>query len=280
MPKITVNDAALYYEDSAANDKDNASSSNKPVMLFAHGLLWSTQLFDNQVEHFKNRYRCIAFDFRGQGQSEVTKSGYDMDSLADDVIGLLDALNIDKCHYLGLSMGGFVGQRVAIDHPERLHSLTLLETSADPEDPNNLPNYTKLIKAIKWLGMKRVSKKIMPILFGQSFLTDKSRKADYKTWLGNLNKNNRVGAVRATRAVIERGGIFDKLNQIKAPTLIIVGNEDVATPYVKAERIHFAIDGSKLAIIEGAGHTSTIENPEAVNETIEKFLKFINKKTS
>ncbi len=242
MPKININNADIYYEDSAPNDM------SKPVIVFAHGLLWSTKIYDKQVAHFAEDYRCIAFDFRGQGQSQITKSGYDMDTLADDAIGLIEALNIDDCHYVGLSMGGFIGQRVAIKRPELLKSLTLVDTSADPEDPDNIPSYEKLVTAIRWLGIKRVSKKIMPIMFGSTFLTDKSRKAEYKEWLKILQGNHKVGVTKATQGVIERKGIYDKLGEITTPTLVIVGDEDVATPYAKAERMHFAITGSKLAV--------------------------------
>ena len=266
MPNIQLNNTTLYYEDSAPND------TQKPVMLFSHGLLWSTKIYDNQVAHFAKDYRCIAFDFRGQGQSQITKDGYDMDSLADDAIGLLEALNIDSCHYIGLSMGGFVGQRVAIKRPELLHSLTLIDTSADAEDPDNIPNYKKLVTAIKWLGMKRVSKKVMPIMFGSTFLADKTRRADNKEWLSLLNNNRKDGVVKATMGVIEREGVYDQLSSITTPTLIIVGDEDVATPYAKAERMHFAIKGSKMAVIKGSGHTSTVEEPEQVNTVIDKFL--------
>lgn len=266
MPNVQLNNTTIYYEDSAPND------TAKPFMLFAHGLLWSTKIYDAQVAHFAKDYRCIAFDFRGQGQSEITKDGYDMDTLADDAIGLLEALNIDSCHYIGLSMGGFVGQRVAIKRPELLHSLTLIDTSADAEDPDNIPNYKKLVTAIKWLGMKRVSKKVMPIMFGTTFLADKTRKVDNKEWLSMLNSNRKDGVVKATMGVIEREGVYDQLGEITTPTLVIVGDEDVATPYAKAERMHFAIKGSKLAVIKGSGHTSTVEEPEQVNTVIHKFL--------
>ncbi len=266
MPTIKVNNADIYYEDSAPND------SQKPVIVFAHGLLWSGRMYDKQVEHFKNNYRCIAFDFRGQGQSQTTKDGYDMDSLTKDTIALLDALGIDKCHFVGLSMGGFVAQRIAIRHPERLLSLSLLETSADPEDPKNVPEYRKLMKAIRWLGMKRVSQKVMPIMFGSTFLAAKERKADRKEWLSVLQSNRKGGTIKATTGVIDREGTYEQLGDIQTPTLIIVGDEDVATPYAKSERIHFAIDGSKLAIIKGAGHTSTVEEPEQVNRVLGEFL--------
>ena len=266
MPMIHVNDIDIYYEDSAPNDKQ------KPIMVFAHGLLWNTRMFDKQVEYFKAGYRCIAFDFRGQGQSEVTKSGYDMETLTEDTLALLDALDIQQCHFLGLSMGGFVAQRIALKRPELLLSLTLLETSADPEDPKNVPQYRKLIKAIRWLGMKRVSQKVMPIMFGSSFLADKSRKADRREWLSMLQSNRKGGVIKATTGVIERSATYDQLSDIKTPTLIIVGDEDVATPYAKAERMHFAIAGSKLVVIKGAGHTATVEEPEQVNKAINKFL--------
>jgi pimeloyl-ACP methyl ester carboxylesterase len=266
MPMIHVNDVDIYYEDSAPNDKQ------KPVMVFAHGLLWNTRMFDKQIEYFKAGYRCIAFDFRGQGQSEITKSGYDMETLTEDTLALLEALDIDECHFLGLSMGGFVAQRIALKRPELLLSLTLLETSADPEDPKNVPQYRKLIKAIRWLGMKRVSQKVMPIMFGSSFLADKSRKADRREWLSMLQSNRKGGVVKATTGVIERSATYDQLSDIKTPTLIIVGDEDAATPYEKSERMHFAIAGSKLVVIKGAGHTSTVEEPEQVNKAINKFL--------
>ena len=266
MPTIKINDVNIYYEDSAPND------TQKPVMVFAHGLLWNTRMYDKQVEYFKTEYRCIAFDFRGQGQSQITKSGYDMETLTEDTLGLLDALGIDKCHFLGLSMGGFVAQRVALERPELLLSLTLLETSADPEDPKNVPQYRKLMTAIRWLGMKRVSKKVMPIMFGSTFLEDKLRKSDRKEWLTMLQSNRKGGVVKATTGVIERTGTYEQLSNITTPTLIIVGDEDAATPYAKAERMHFAINGSKLAIIKGAGHTSTVEEPEQVNTAISLFL--------
>lgn len=267
MPHTQVNNARIYYEDSAPDDW------HKPVIVFAHGLLWSTRMYDKQVAFFKQQYRCIAFDFRGQGQSQVTKSGYDMETLTDDTIALLNALNIKRCHFVGLSMGGFIAQRIAINHPKRLLSLMLLETSADPEAPENVPKYNKLVTAIRWLGMKRVSKKVMPIMFGSTFLADKSRKAEYKEWLKMLEGNHKTGITKATMGVIERKGVYEQLSEITTPTLIIVGDEDAATPYAKSERMHFTIVGSKLAVIKGAGHTSTVEEPEQVNRVISKFLE-------
>lgn len=276
MPTLSINGAQIYYEDSAPNQDNLPQDQQKPVLLFAHGLLWGTHLYDKQVEHFKSSYRCIAFDFRGQGKSEVTKSGYDMDSLAEDAIALLEALEISKCHLVGLSMGGYVAQRVALKRPGLLHSLILLDTGAEAENPEKKADYKKMLRAIHWLGMKRISKKVMPIMFGETFLNDKSRKQEYKTWLEHLRQNNKKGAMRATAGVIERDGVLSRLPGINLPTLIVVGDEDKPTPYEEAQKMHFAIKGSKLAVIKQAGHSTPVEQPDRLNQVMSTFLKLVN----
>ena len=276
MPTLSINGAQIYYEDSAPNQDNLPQDQQKPVLLFAHGLLWGTHLYDKQVEHFKSSYRCISFDFRGQGKSEVTKSGYDMDSLAEDAIALLEALEISKCHLVGLSMGGYVAQRVALKRPDLLHSLILLDTGAEAENPEKKADYKKMLRAIHWLGMKRISKKVMPIMFGETFLNDKSRKQEYKTWLEHLRQNNKKGAMRATAGVIERDGVLSRLPDINLPTLIVVGDEDKPTPYEEAQKMHFAIKGSKLAVIKQAGHSTPVEQPQRLNQVMSTFLKLVN----
>src|SRR5207244_9055906 len=90
-------------------------------------------MFDAQVAQFKEHYRCVAFDFRGQGQSEVTRSGYDMETPYEDAVALIEQLGCAPCHFLGLSMGGFIGLRIAARHPGLLRSLVLREPSAGPD---------------------------------------------------------------------------------------------------------------------------------------------------
>lgn len=275
MPIISLNGAEIYYEDSAPEQADFPLEQRKPVLLFAHGLLWGTHLYDKQVEYFKPNYRCIAFDFRGQGKSQITKSGYDMDSLAEDAIALLEALEIKQCHFVGLSMGGYVAQRVALKRPDLLQSLILLDTAAEAESPDKKADYKKLLKAIHWVGIKRISKKVMPIMFGETFLNDKSRKQEYKTWLEHLKRNNKKGATRATIGVIERDEVLSRLPEIRLPTLIVVGDEDKPTPYEDAQKMHFAINGSKLAVIKHSGHSTPVEQPEQLNEVINTFLTLV-----
>src|SRR5690349_639574 len=124
MPHLKINGVNYYYEE---------HGSGKETIVFSHGLLWSGAMFAKQVAALKSRYRVITYDHRGQGQTEVTQGGYDMDTLTGDAVELIKALNAAPCHFAGLSMGGFVAMRLAIRHPELLKSVILMETSADPE---------------------------------------------------------------------------------------------------------------------------------------------------
>src|SRR5262249_38437117 len=148
----------------------------------------------------------------------------------------------------------------------------LLETSADPEPPENLPRYRLLGFISRWISVRLVVGQIMPIMFGQTFLNDAARQKQRDEWRGYLLANNHTGITRALRGIVERQGVYEKLGQIKVPTLVIVGDQDVATVPAKAERIAGAIPGAKLVKIANAGHTSTVEEPAAVNAAIDQFL--------
>ncbi len=264
MPKININGVNLHYEE---------QGDGPETIVFAHGLLFSGRMFDNQVAALKSRYRCISFDFRGQGQSDVAPSGYDMDTLTDDCLALMQALDCTPCHFLGLSMGGFIGMRLAIRHPELIKSLMLLETSADAEPKETISQYRLLNFVARWFGLGVVINRVMPIMFGKKFLEDESRKTQKQAWKKSIIANDRIGITRAVKGVIYREGVYEHLDKITIPTLIIVGDQDVATEPEKAERIHARIPQSKLVIISGAGHTSTVEEPDAVNTALIDFLE-------
>lgn len=264
MPHRRVNGATLYYEEHGAGPE---------ALVFAHGLLLSGRMFEAQVQALKERYRCITFDFRGQGRSEVTASGYDMDTLTEDAAALIRVLGAAPCHFVGLSMGGFVGMRLAIRYPELIRSLVLLNTSAEPEPRENIRRYRMLNIMALWFGFGFVAPAVMPILFGQKFLTDPARIAQRELWRERLLRNNRRGIFRAVKGVISRQGIADQLYKIRVPTLILAGEQDIATLPAKSQQMHAGITGSQLVIIPGAGHSSPIEEPEAVTRAIEDFLR-------
>ena len=266
MPHLTVNGATLWYEE---------HGSGPETIVFAHGLLWDGRMFEAQVAELGGRYRCITYDFRGQGRSEVTADGYDMDTLTDDAAELIERLDCAPCHFVGLSMGGFIGMRLAARRPELIRSLVLMETSADAEPAENVPRYRMLgrvVRVLGRLGMRLVMPRVMRIMFGRTFLEDPAREAERQLWKTRGMENRPAGILRALDGVITRLPIYDELDRIARPTLVMVGDEDVATVPAKAERIRGAIPGARLVIIPGAGHTSSVEQPAFVNRVLKEFL--------
>lgn len=232
-------------------------------------------MFHKQVAALRSRYRVVTYDHRGQGRSAVAPDGYDMDTLYEDAVGLIRKLDLGPCHFAGLSMGGFVGMRLAARRPDLVKSLILIETSADPEPVENIPRYRKLVQTMLWLGTWAVAGPVMKIMFGQKFLNDPDRADERRYWTKQLKSAHRT-ITRAVEGVIDRKPIIDELANITAPTLIMVGDQDVATVPAKSQRIHERIAGSKLLSIPGAGHTSSIEEPTFVNHAIQEFLSSVS----
>ena len=264
MPHIYLNGAHIHFTD---------TGSGSETIVFSHGLLLDGTMFEEQIAHLRDSYRCITFDHRGQGRSGVTRDGYDIDTLTQDAAALIGHLHIAPCHFVGLSMGGFVGMRLAARKPQLLKTLTLLDTSADPEPIENRPKYRMLNFIARWIGLWAVVGRVMPIMFGQTFLTNESRVKEKQRWANAIGCNNRCGITRAVSGVIDRDGCADLLGEIKMPVGIGVGDEDVATEPEKSERLHAAIAGSELVVFKGAGHSSSIETPALVNDLIDRTIR-------
>lgn len=263
MPYLTINGVSFYYEDSGGPG---------PAIVFSHGLLMSQRMWSAQVNALKGTYRCIAYDHRGQGQSsDPGGRSHDMDTCFRDAVSVIEGLDARPCHFVGLSMGGFVGMRLGARRPDLLYSLSLLETSAEPEPQENVSRYRLLAFVASTLGTRFVVDKAMPILFGRTFMTDPARAAERAAWRAEIASRPR-SIVRAVRGVIEREGVLEEIPSIRVPTLVAVGDEDVATPPTKARRIHSMIPGSRLARIEKAGHSSSVEQPAEVTRMLQDFL--------
>lgn len=265
MPFIDVNETRLYYE-------DTGPGSTGQTIAFSHGLLWNTDLFAPQVAALRSRYRCISWDHRGQGRSAPDRRHtIGIELVWQDAVALLSALAPGPVHFCGLSMGGFVGMRLAARRPALLRSLILLETSADPEPPENVGRYLLLTRATRLLGPAAVASRVMPILFGKTFVNDPSRRHEQQNFKEIMGRRRDIW--RAVNGVIDRAGVYDELPLIEAPTLIVVGEEDVATVPAKSERIQQKIAGSTLVRITRAGHSSSVEEPAAVTAAIDRFLR-------
>jgi 3-oxoadipate enol-lactonase len=263
MPHLDVNGTRLYYEDTGG--------AGEPL-VFSHGLLWSGRMFDKQVAALRGRYRCIAYDHRGQGQSDVSRlHTVDMETVYADGVALVEKLGVGPCHFVGLSMGGFVGLRIAARRPELLRTLSLLETSAEPEPRENVPRYKLLNFVVRFFGVHWVADQVMPLMFGRTFMEDPARAGERAEWRQHL-LNNRRDIWRAVNGVIYRRAVLEELPRIRTPTLIVVGAEDTATVPAKAERIHAGIAGSRLVKLPRGGHSSSIEEPALLNAALEDFL--------
>lgn len=263
MPEIMVNGARLYYVDEGTNHTD--------TIVFSHGFLFDHQMFETQVVYFQDRFRCVAYDHRGQGQSEITSSGYDIDSITDDAAALIEQLDLAPCHYVGLSMGGFAGLRLAIRHPALLKSLTLIESSAVPESTFKLMKYKLLALIARLFGTRPVVGQMMNIMFGKAFLKDPGRQQERERWRQHLASLNVTGVLRAMEGAVRRENIDELLQTIDTPTLIIVGDEDVALPVEKSQHMKELIPGAKLVVIPESGHSSSIETPDVINKVLENF---------
>ncbi len=175
-------------------------------------------MFDAQVAALRGRYRCIAYDHRGQGRSDVPAvESIDMDTLYQDAVTFIERLGVAPCHFVGLSMGGFVGMRIAARRPELLRSLALLATSGDAEAAQTASRYKLLNFIARWIGLRPVASKVMQIMFGRTFLEDPARASLRNKWRQQLVSNRRE-IWRAVNGVIRRQGVHEELPRPSACT--------------------------------------------------------------
>jgi pimeloyl-ACP methyl ester carboxylesterase len=265
MATFELDGTSLYYE-------DTGPGSTGETIAFSHGLLWGTELFAAQIAALRARYRCIAWDHRGQGRSGPDRHRHciDMELVWSDAVQLLENLVGGAVHLAGLSMGGFVAMRMAARRPDLVRSLILLETSSDPEPVEKIARYRMLTRVTRLLGPKLVKNQVAPIMLGKTILTDRARRDELAKYIDLMSRRRDIW--RAVNGVIDRAGVHGELSRITAPTLVIVGDEDVATPRPTAERIAGAIAGAKLVSIPRAGHSSPVEEPALVTAALEDFL--------
>ena len=266
MPTATANGIDLNYVESGQGARS---------VVFAHGLLLDHHMFEAQRLVLQDRYRVIAYDHRGQGDSAPAAGGYDMDSLTEDAVDLIRATGSAPCHFIGLSMGGFVGMRLAARYPELVRSLTLLNTSAMPESLTQRLRFRAMQAVVALFGPGPLMSQVLPVMFGASFRADPQRRDRLERWVHHVRSLPRriVGPVGG---VIGRAAIIDELKYIRCPTLVLTGDEDHTTPPAQAERIVSQIAGARLVRLANCGHSSAIEAPEAVNRAIAEFLASVD----
>jgi 3-oxoadipate enol-lactonase len=213
-------------------------------------------------------FQVLRYDMRGHGDSDAPEGAYTLELLAEDVVALLDALDIKTVHFVGLSIGGMIGQGLGLNHADRLKSLALCDTSAIMPDEAQ-PILQERIAAAREEGMADQVSGTMERWFTPQYLEENPpevgmiRKQIEATPLAGY-----LGCSEALRGL----NYLDRLNEIKLPTLIMVGEEDPGTPVAASEAIHERITGSKLVILPSARHLSNIEQAGAFNQSLMDFL--------
>lgn len=268
MPTIDIEGTRLYYE-------DTGPSSTGETIAWSHGLLWNHELFAPQIAALRGRYRCISWDHRGQGKSAADhRHSIGIELVWQDAVAVLTKVASGPVHFCGLSMGGFVGMRMAARRPDLVRSLILIATAADEEPVEGLARYRLMARVARVVGPRLVAPKIAPVMFGKTFLGDPARQAERERYIGVLASRRDIW--RAVNGVLDRAPIVAELARIAAPTLVLSGEEDLAITTDRSARIASGIDGARFVRIPRAGHSLTVEEPDAVISAIESFLESLS----
>jgi 3-oxoadipate enol-lactonase len=257
---ITVNGISVHYT--------LEGPASGLVITMSNSLASNLSMWEPQMPVLTSRYRVLRYDTRGHGGTEATAGPYSLDELSEDVRALLQALGITRTHFIGLSMGGMIGQIIAIKYPQMLQSLVLCDTmSRVPTEAK--PMWDDRIHTAETGGMEPLVEPTLARWFTEPFRQKGSPVLDQvRTMIRSTPPRGYTGCCHAIAAL----NLTDHLKAITLPTLIIVGEDDPATPVAASHVIHEQVRGSELVILKSAAHLSNLEQPEAFNQALTAFL--------
>ncbi|MDY6916888.1 MAG: alpha/beta fold hydrolase [Chloroflexota bacterium] len=262
MPTARVGDIDMYYE---------VHGEGRPLLMIP-GLGADLTSWAFQVPEFSRRFRVITFDNRGAGRTDAPDEPYSLETMADDAAGLLDCLGIDRAHVLGLSMGGMIAQELAIKHPARVHALVLATTAAGP-----YPWATHVLRATLRLAEEGASQEALTQLRVSWLFTDRFFENPdlvqlaVDTMLANPHRQP-VYAYARQFAAARQHDARERLGRIAAPTLVLVGRQDILLPVRLSEELAAGIPGAELVVLEGGGHGFLVEVADDFNRAVLEFL--------
>ena len=256
--KIKANGIDINYEVQGAG----------PWLVLSHSLACDLRMWDEQVAAFAKRFRVLRYDTRGHGQSSAPAGDYTLDQLAADAQALFHALGIEHCHWVGLSMGGMIGQTFALKYPGVFKSLALCDTTSFYGE-NALANWMGRVRITQEKGMAAVVDATLSRWFTEPF---RAANPELMKTVGQMIHSTPVAGYGGCCQALPHINSTARLKEIKCPTIVIVGADDQGTPVAMARIIHEAMPGSELAIIAAAAHISNIEQPAAFNALLSGFL--------
>jgi len=254
--KAKVNGTELYYE---VTGKEGA-----PWLVLSHSLACTVRMWDPQVAAFKDRYRILNYDMRGHGQSAAPQGPYTLDMLADDVLGLMKELKIERATYMGLSIGGMIGQTLALRQTKHFDKMVLADTS-HAQPPEAIKQWEERIKIAQTQGMKPLVPSTMERWFTPSF-----RESPPARKIAELIANTPVAGYVGCGQAIMKLNTTARLKEIKLPVLAIAGEADPSAPGTR--HIGENVPGARLVMIPQAAHISNVEQAATFNQALRDFL--------
>ena len=256
--KASLNGIETYYEIHGAE--------GAPWLSFSHSLACSSRMWDGQIAAFKDRFRILLYDTRGHGQSSAPTGQYSLDALAEDLRKLLDHLKIRRTHFVGLSMGGMIGQTVALKDAGVLDRVVLADTG-HAQTPETLKQWDERIRTAEAKGMQPLVEGTLARWFTEDFRKKQKPIVDR---IGALIQSTPVAGYVGCCHAISKLNTTARLKEIGRPVLAIAGEQDAAAPGTRY--IGENVPGAKLVMIPQAAHIANIEQPEAFNRALREFL--------
>lgn len=249
--KVSVGGADLHVD---MNGEGHA-------VLFLHGMGCDATDWQPQMEAFRETFRCIAPDHRGHGRStRDVGAGLSLSGLADDAVAVLDELGVDTAHVVGLSMGGMVAQRLALAHPDRVCTLSLLDTFSDPGPLGD--GLGAMADNVEAAGIDVFAGAFEQLVFAAK---TRSERPELLARFDRQFRSNDAAALASDLRAIAAIDTHAKLGSIRVPTLVVVGAEDQLTPPDRGEILAEEIPEARFEVIPNAGHFTNLEEPDAVN---------------
>ena len=244
-----------------------------PWLTLSHSLACDLHMWDEEARRLSKRYKVLRYDTRGHGGSSAPGGAYSLDMLADDLHELLRGLGVTSTHFVGLSMGGMIGQTYALKYPGVFKSLVLCDTTSR-YPAAAAGTWRERIETVESRGMEPV---VAPTL--ERWFTEPFRKAHPKVVekVAAMIRATPVAGYVGCCHAIPKIDLTARLVQIRCPSLIMVGKDDPGTPVAMAEDIHRALPGSELVVLPSAAHLSNLEQPDAFNHALGKFVDQANK---
>ena len=239
-----------------------------PWITFSHSLACNLHAWDAQAAALAKHYTVLRYDTRGHGQSSAPSGAYSLDMLADDLKALLDGLAVKQTHFVGLSMGGMIGQTFALKYPGVFTSLALCDTtSAYGEDA--MATWMERVRVTETKGMAAIVDGTLSRWFTEAF---RNSHPDVMKSAGEMIRTTPVAGYGGCCQALPLINTTARLREIKCPAIVIVGADDPGTPVAMARIMHEAMPGSELLVLPSAAHIANLEQPAAFNAALSGFL--------